>query len=44
MKKPLQTVSGHKTVICKFLGTGMILIMPVFLSVHPWKCSQQGHI
>ena len=35
-------LGGRKTVICEFLGTGMILVMPVpLLSVHPRECSQQ---
>ena len=38
-------LGGRKTVICEFLGTGMISVMPVpLLSVHPRECSQQGHI
>ena len=38
-------LGGRKTVICKFLGTGMISVMPVpLLSVHPRECSQRGHI
>ena len=40
-----QMLGGRKTVICEFLGTGMISVMPVpLLSVHPRECSQQGHI
>ena len=38
-------LGGRKTVICEFLGTGMISVMPVpLLSVHPREYSQQGHI
>ena len=38
-------LGGRKTVICEFLGTGMISVMPVpLLSVHPRECSPQGHI
>lgn len=38
-------LGGRKTVICEFLGTGMISVMPVpLLSVHPRECSQRGHI
>ena len=44
-KKAGQMLGGRKTVICEFLGTGMISVMPVsLLSVHPWEYSQQGHI
>ena len=40
-----QMLGGRKTVICEFLGTGMISVMPVpLLSVHPRECSPQGHI
>ena len=40
-----QMLGGRKTVICEFLGTGMISVMPVpLLSVHPQEYSQQGHI
>ena len=40
-----QMLGGRKTVICEFLGTGMISVMPVpLLSVHPREYSQQGHI
>ena len=40
-----EMLGGRKTVICEFLGTGMISVMPVpLLSVHPRECSQQGHI
>lgn len=38
-------LGGRKTVICEFLGTGMISVMPVpLLSVHPREYSQQGRI
>ena len=38
-------LGGRKTVICEFLGTGMISVMPVpLLSVHTREYSQQGHI
>ena len=38
-------LGGRKTVVCEFLGTGMISVMPVpLLSVHPRECSPQGHI
>ena len=44
-KNGLQMLGGRKTVICEFLGTGMISVMPVpLLSVHPREYSQQGHI
>ena len=44
-KKAEKMLGGRKTVICEFLGTGMILVMPVpLLSVHPQEYSQQGHI
>lgn len=42
---PHVMLGGRKTVICEFLGTGMISVMPVpLLSVHPREYSQQGHI
>ena len=42
---PRQMLGGRNTVICKFLGTGMISVMPVLLlSVHPREYSQQDHI
>ena len=38
-------LSGRKTVIGEFFGTGMISVMPVpLLSIHPQEYSQQGHI
>ena len=38
-------LGGRKTVICEFLGTGMILVIPVpLLSVHLQEHSQQSHI
>ena len=44
-KRDRRMLGGHKTVICEFLGTGMISVMPVpLLSVHPREYSQQGHI
>ena len=44
-QKARQMLGGRKTVICKFLGAGMISVMPVpLLSVHPRECSQRGHI
>lgn len=44
-KKRRPMLGGRKTVICEFLGTGMISVMPVpLLSVHPRECSPQGHI
>ena len=44
-KFPDRMLGGRKTVICEFLGTGMISVMPVpLLSVHPREYSQQGHI
>ena len=44
-RKARRTLGGRKTVICEFLGTGMISVMPVpLLSVHPREYSQQGHI
>lgn len=44
-KRPAVMLGGRKTVICEFLGTGMISVMPVpLLSVHPREYSQQGHI
>ena len=44
-KKDRRMLGGRKTVICEFLGTGMISVMPVpLLSVHPQEYSQQGHI
>ena len=44
-KQPYGMLGGRKTVICEFLGTGMISVMPVpLLSVHPRECSPQGHI
>lgn len=44
-KKAGVMLGGRKTVICEFLGTGMISVMPVpLLSVHPREYSQQGHI
>ena len=44
-KDPEGMLGGRKTVICEFLGTGMISVMPVpLLSVHPREYSQQGHI
>lgn len=45
IKKEEVMLGGRKTVICEFLGTGMISVMPVpLLSVHPREYSQQGHI
>ena len=45
LKKAAEMLGGRKTVICEFLGTGMISVMPVpLLSVHPRECSQRGHI
>ena len=45
VKNPSIMLGGRKTVICEFLGTGMISVMPVpLLSVHPREYSQQGHI
>ena len=45
IKEAEAMLGGRKTVICEFLGTGMISVMPVLLlSVHPRECSQQGHI
>ena len=44
-RKAREMLGGRKTVICEFLGTGMISVMPVpLLSVHPREYSQQGHI
>ncbi len=44
-ENPRPMFGGRKTVICEFLGTGMISVMPVpLLSVHPREYSQQGHI
>ena len=40
-KKTFPMLGGRKTVICEFLGTGMISVMPVpLLSVHPREYSQ----
>lgn len=37
-------LGGRKTVICEFLGTGMISVIPIsLLSIYPRRCSQ-GHI
>lgn len=46
LRKPTaETLGGRKTVICEFLGAGMISVMPVpLLLVHPREYSQQGHI
>ena len=44
-EKPDGMLGGRKTVICEFLGTGMMSVMPVpLLLVHPRECSQRGHI
>ena len=44
-ENPEAMLGGRKTVICEFLGTGMISVMPVpLLSVHPREYSPQGHI